>query len=62
MTSPSATLTCDYEKIEIIAFPDGGEAPYTYSIDGTNFQTSNLFEVTEKGEKMIHNQFYGLYV
>ncbi|MBR6311108.1 MAG: T9SS type B sorting domain-containing protein, partial [Paludibacteraceae bacterium] len=54
LTSPSSTLTCEHDEIVITAYADGGVSPYTYSIDGMNFQTSNEFKVTEKGEKMLY--------
>ncbi len=54
MTSPTATLTCDYEEIEIIAFPDGGEAPYSFSMDNVNYQKSDEFIVTTPGNKTIY--------
>lgn len=40
VTNATCTETCNGS---IVVNPSGGQAPYTYSIDGINFQSSNIF-------------------
>ncbi len=48
VNGPSLTLTsvdpsCDLDNGSVTANPSGGTAPYLYSLDGVNFQNSNMF-------------------
>jgi gliding motility-associated-like protein len=43
----------DQELGSIIVMPSGGVAPYTYSIDGTNFQSTSEFENLQNGVYQI---------
>ncbi len=47
----SATTTVDENSLEIDAA--GGTAPYTYSIDGVNFQTENVFMNLANGDYLV---------
>ena len=46
LTSP---LTCTSSGTITVTNVTGGDAPYTYSIDGVNFQTSNVFNDLTQG-------------
>ncbi|WP_417352255.1 T9SS type B sorting domain-containing protein [Flavobacterium alkalisoli] len=55
LTATAADFACDVTNavttstITAIVGASTGTAPYTYSIDGTNFFTSNTFEVVDNG-------------
>lgn len=50
----SITVTNDFTNQPIIeAFINGGVAPYTYSIDGVNYQSSSTFELNDSGSYTV---------
>ncbi|MUU77036.1 T9SS type B sorting domain-containing protein [Winogradskyella endarachnes] len=49
----TAPLTCLDNGTITVTNVTGGDAPYTYSIDGVNFQTSNIFNDLSQGTYTI---------
>ena len=47
---PNVFATAIVDQDDVTIFANGGTAPYTYSIDGTNFQTGNTFNNLANGE------------
>jgi gliding motility-associated-like protein len=55
-TTASATVaneTCDYANGSVLINASNGTAPYTYSLDNINFQTSNSFTGLKQGNYTI---------
>ena len=50
-TDPTCSTTNDGT---IYVTPNGGQSPYTYSIDGTNYQVSNVFAGLSSGNYTIY--------
>lgn len=53
LTLQSAEAGCGGAAGSIVATPDGGEAPYTYSINGGTFQNSAEFTNLAAGEYVV---------
>ncbi|MBL0134203.1 MAG: hypothetical protein IPP79_09405 [Chitinophagaceae bacterium] len=53
VTATASNSTCGNNNGSISATGNGGTAPYTYSIDGTNFQISNTFNTLAAGTYTI---------
>ncbi|WP_159439829.1 T9SS type B sorting domain-containing protein [Pontibacter lucknowensis] len=54
LTASAQNTTCGNSNGQIsVSNVDGGTAPYTYSINGTNFQTSDRFTALAAGEYLV---------
>lgn len=52
-TATVTNETCGYANGSILVQASNGTAPYTYSIDGVNFQTSNIFSALRQGNYTV---------